>query len=210
MRRNHSPQDADPRSQTHWSLVDRLKAADAETWRSFAADYGRVFYNLALRAGCTAIEAQEVEQSTLVSVSGSLKNFETDSTKGRFRDWLFKIARRRIADQIRQRPDPNLFRGPSGQTGTDSPFINKIPADPARLCHVFEQEWQACIAERCLKFLKSKTNPKHYEIFHLAVVKEKPVTEVARAMGISSAQVYLVKFRLNALLRKERSRLEAE
>ena len=45
-------------------------------------------------------------------------------------------------------------------------------------------------------------------MFDFYVVKQWPVAKVARTLGVSAGQVYLAKFRVGALIKKEIRRLE--
>jgi RNA polymerase sigma-70 factor (ECF subfamily) len=46
-------------------------------------------------------------------------------------------------------------------------------------------------------------------MFDLYVIKQWPPAKVAQTLGVSIGQVYLAKYRLGALLKKEVRRLEA-
>jgi DNA-directed RNA polymerase specialized sigma24 family protein len=47
-------------------------------------------------------------------------------------------------------------------------------------------------------------------MFDLYVLKEWPVEEVARALGVSATHVYVLKHRVSKALKKEMARLERE
>lgn len=53
----------------------------------------------------------------------------------------------------------------------------------------------------------------HFQIFHWHVIKQQPTEKVAKALGVSKGQVYLVKYKLKGqierLARKVRRELEA-
>ena len=51
-------------------------------------------------------------------------------------------------------------------------------------------------------------HPQQYEIYHLHVILERPVREVARTLGVNVGQVYLARHRVGSLLKKEIKRLE--
>jgi hypothetical protein len=58
--------------------------------------------------------------------------------------------------------------------------------------------------------LRTRVAPKYFQAFDLHVVKKLPVQDVARAVGVSIGQVYLIKFRLMKIVRAEIKRLEQE
>jgi RNA polymerase sigma-70 factor (ECF subfamily) len=58
--------------------------------------------------------------------------------------------------------------------------------------------------------VKQQSKPLHYQIFDCCAFKQWSATEVARALNVSLAEVYLAKHRLTARLRRETARLEKE
>jgi RNA polymerase sigma-70 factor (ECF subfamily) len=85
-------------------------------------------------------------------------------------------------------------------------------ADPAglKLETLWEEEWNSSLIESAIQQVKLKVDPKHYQIFDLYVFKEWPVSKVSRTIGVSPARVYLVKHRIQRLIRKEIARLQSE
>src|SRR5687767_11139741 len=94
---------ADELIPTRQSLLSRLKDwQDRDGWKEFFDTYWRLIYTVALKAGLTQSEAEEVVQDTVVSVSKQMPAFQYDQA-GSFKGWLLQITRRRIADQFRKR-----------------------------------------------------------------------------------------------------------
>ncbi len=58
--------------------------------------------------------------------------------------------------------------------------------------------------------IKSRVKEEHYQIFDLYVIQQWPVRQVARALRVNVGLVYLVKYRMSALLKKEIQRLEEQ
>jgi len=82
---------------TRASLLKRLKNwEDQESWREFFALYGRLIFGVAIKAGLTKAEAQDVVQDTAVVVARKLPGFAYDPAIGSFKSWLLLITRRRI------------------------------------------------------------------------------------------------------------------
>jgi RNA polymerase sigma-70 factor (ECF subfamily) len=111
-------------------------------------------------------------------------------------------------DQLRKRKTngaPRFHTNGDARTAT----VEGV-ADPAslNLDSVWDQEWEHQILEAAVQRVKHKVKPEHYQIFHLCVFKEWPVKKVAAELDVSAAQVYLVKHRVGALLRKEVKAME--
>src|SRR5262245_61928580 len=89
---------------TRRSLLLRLKNwEDQEGWREFFDTYWKLIYGVAITAGLTDAEAQDVVQETIIAVARKMSRFKVDPGFGSFKSWLLLITRRRIADQFRKR-----------------------------------------------------------------------------------------------------------
>ena len=56
--------------------------------------------------------------------------------------------------------------------------------------------------------MKRKIDAKRYQIFDCLVVKQWPASKVAAELRVSIAQVYLVKHRVSALVKREVAAVE--
>src|SRR5688572_6475600 len=89
---------------TRRTLLSRLKNwNDQESWREFFNRYWRFIYSVALRAGLTETEAEEVVQETVITVAKQMPAFKYDRSKGTFKGWLQKTTRWKISTQLRKR-----------------------------------------------------------------------------------------------------------
>jgi RNA polymerase sigma factor (sigma-70 family) len=173
--------------------------------------YWRLIYSVAVKSGLTEAEAQEVVQETIISVARDIQKFKRDRALGSFKGWLRNIIRWRIADQLRKRTRASW--GDASQTGADlpRPDVAEIP-DPAGSAaeSVWEEEWQSNLLKAAMETIKSRVKEEHYQIFDLYVIQQWPVRQVGRALRVNVGLVYLVKYRMSALLKKEIRRLEEQ
>src|SRR5437867_1469660 len=89
---------------TRYSLLSRLhNRDDQESWKDFFDTYWRLIYGVALKAGLSEQEAQDVVQETVICVAKDIHKFKRDRALGSFKGWLRNITRWRIADQLRKR-----------------------------------------------------------------------------------------------------------
>ena len=194
---------------TSSSLLGRLKNWDDQaSWQRFADTYHKLIYKTALKAGLTEAESQDVVQDTLLSVAKKMHDFKYDPTLGSFKGWLLQLTHWRIKNQFKKRlPVESLRASPDAETGTSA--LSRMP-DPAApdMCEFWEEEWQKNLLDAAIAHVKELANPRQYEIFYLCVVKKRPVTEVAKGLNVNAPQVYLAKFRVTALVKKEVRRLE--
>lgn len=196
---------------TRGTLLARLKNwDDAESWRDFSHTYERLIVGVARKSGLSEAECQDVLQEVLLSVAKTIEGFESDPKRGSFKSWLLNLARWRITDQLRKRnslPPASIKPGrPSDETAT----IERVP-DPAGagFDQAWEQEWQLSVMEAAVERLRRRVKPKHFQIFDLYNLRQWAPQQVARELGITRVQVYLVHHRLTKLLKEEVARVEA-
>src|SRR5918999_6052879 len=116
---------------TRDSLLSRLKDRDdQESWQDFFNTYWKLVYGVAMKAGLTDQEAQEVVQETVITVARRIPEFRYDPKVCSFKTWLLNLTRWRIVDQLRKRkPEASLkHHRPDGTTRTAT--IDRI-ADPS-------------------------------------------------------------------------------
>jgi RNA polymerase sigma-70 factor (ECF subfamily) len=202
----------DPFLPTRRSLLTRLKNwEDQESWRDFFDTYWGLIYGVAIKQGLSDAEAQDVVQETVITVWKHMPGFHYDPAIGSFKSWLLNTTRWRIADQFRKRPrhlDQVRDRPCEGADRTAT--IDRIP-DPSvpDLEAVWEHEWEQNLADAALRRVKSRVTARQYQIFDLYVLKQWPVSKVARALGVSLGQVYLARHRIGNLVKKEARNLRA-
>jgi RNA polymerase sigma factor (sigma-70 family) len=201
------PEDLVP---TRYSLLSRLKDwGDEESWRVFFDTYWRLIYSVALKAGLTPAEAEEVVQETIICVAKNIQKFKRDRRLGTFKGWLRNLTRWRIADQLEKRT--GLSRGEAGGAARKYQPLENIP-DPVddAATQDWEQEWQSHLLQAAKQRVKSRVNEEQYQLFDFYVIKQWPVARICQTLGVSATQVYLAKHRITRLLRKEVRRLEQE
>jgi RNA polymerase sigma-70 factor (ECF subfamily) len=195
---------------TRASLLGRLKNWDDQaSWEDFARTYSRLIRGFAIQSGLTEGEAREVEQETLLCVARTIHQFESDPERGTFKAWLLKLTRWRIADQFRKRRPDSASRGAPPHRPEETPTVERIPDDRSQDA-LWEAEWHKSILETAIGRVVQRINPKHYQVFDLYAVRKWSAAKVAREMGVSVAQVYLIHHRLTKLVRKEVAYLESQ
>lgn len=197
---------------TSWTLVRRLKVLeDQESWDRFEGLYRRLVIGVAVKAGLREDEAEDVWQETLSSVAKHIEEFESNAARGSFRAWLLRMVRWRICDQFRKRLPVAPHHEKSADATVTTPTVDRVPdahgVDLEALC---DEEWKARLLEQASKELQLGVKAQHYQVFHLAVIEGRPLAEVARMVGCSRAQVYVVKHRVGRALSRIVKRLERE
>lgn len=195
---------------TRYSLLSRLQNWDDwESWKDFFDTYWRLIYAVAIKSGLTESEAQDVVQETMISVAKDIQKFRRDRQLGSFKGWLRKLTRWRIADQLRKRANAGLKAATADAGELAAAEVAEI-ADPtgSALETAWDDEWQANLLSAAMERVKLRVKEEHYQMFDLYVVKGWSVTRVAEILGVSPGRIYLAKFRVAALIKKEIRLLE--
>ena len=188
--------------------MSRLKDwNDQDSWRDFFELYWRLIFDVARKSGLSEADAQDVVQETIVAVAQQMPEFRYDPTRGRFKSWLCLITRRRIADRLRKH-----YREPRtpGESTTDAALELLPDTTLASMDSLWEQEWRQHLYQLALERVKRNVRPEHFQIFDLYVTQGWPVTQVARALGVSLPLIYVTRHRIGLQLRQEIKRLRAE
>jgi RNA polymerase sigma factor (sigma-70 family) len=193
---------------TRASLLVRLKDwEDQQSWRDFYEIYWRLILSAARKAGLSEEEAHDALQETVLAVAKEIREFNYDPQKGRFKNWLLRQAKWRIADQLRKR-QRNLHQPPVGASKTE--LMAQVP-DPASVNvpeNFWDEQWQQNLLAVAHERVKTQVEPRTFQIYQQHVLKEVPAATVAKVLGVSRTQVYVAKHRVQARLKRELKALE--
>jgi RNA polymerase sigma factor (sigma-70 family) len=200
-------------SLTSESLLERVRDwDDAASWRQFFATYHRVIFSLASKSGLNAAEAEDVAQNTMIAVADRIRGFQYDRTAGSFKQWISFQARARIKEhwERREREQSVFHTAPDRPDPDRTSTVERCPDaqnDPV-LC--LDRTWEEALAETALARVKASVAPKHFQMFDLCVMKQWPLRRISRTLGVSAAQVYLIKSRVSFLLKRQTRQVQAQ
>lgn len=195
---------------TRHSLISRLRdLEDKESWQDFFDTYWKLIYSVARKAGLNEQEAEEVVQETTMAVAKYIQDYQYDPKVCSFKSWLMHKTQWRIIDQVRKRPPHFVERFRTASDTSSTPLVERI-ADPEtlELDSVWEKEWEKNLVDAAMQRVKRRIKPDHYQIFYLSAVRNLSARRVADTIGVNLAQVYLVRHRVGALIKKEVRLLE--
>src|SRR5262245_41743614 len=196
---------------TRASLLERLRDVDDQaSWQRFFDTYWRLIRGVALKAGLTETEAQDVVQETVISVAKHLPGFRHDPKVCSFKTWMLRLTRWRIIDQLRKRlPREQHIGISSDDDATATAALHQLTGGKAAdLEAVWNEEWKTAVLNAAIERVKQRVSPDTFQIFDLYVQRRMSVTEVARLLGTNVAKVYLAKHRVAKLLRETIAELE--
>ncbi len=184
--------------ETRASLILRLPSADdASAWEEFVAIYEPFVYRFARRGGLQDADARELVQNVMLSVARAVGRWKPDAARGRFRTWLFRIARNQLIDVLNKRQRTAIDR-----TATDElSALDQLVAKQGSAEFVMEHRRQLFrwAAERVQSAVKEAT----WQAFWRTAVDEQPVEQVASELGLSVGAVYIARSRVLAKLQEE-------
>ena len=104
--------------ETRASLILRLpSAADADAWREFVSIYEPFVYRFARRGGLQDADARELVQNVMLAVARAVGRWRPDANRGKFRTWLFRIARNQLIDVSGKLQRQSAARGSTTMLG---------------------------------------------------------------------------------------------
>jgi RNA polymerase sigma-70 factor (ECF subfamily) len=191
---------------TRASLLIRLRnAQDQEAWRQFVQIYGPVVYGYGRKRGLQDADAADLTQEVLRAVSASVARLNYDPQRDSFRGWLFTVAHHKLHDLL-----VRLRR--AGQGSGDSAVHELLEEQPVAQEDVvlWDQEYEQRLFTWAAEQVRCHFQDRTWQAFWQTAVEGKGGKEVAEALGMSVAAVYLAKSRVMARLREHIQQLEGD
>ncbi|MCA9012648.1 MAG: sigma-70 family RNA polymerase sigma factor [Planctomycetaceae bacterium] len=184
---------------TNASLILRLPSAeDAEAWREFVSIYEPFVYRFARRGGLQDADARELVQNVMLSVARAVGRWRPDRQRGRFRTWLFRIARNQLLDVLTKQQRSVVSRGGSALLELlNHAAVSGVAEQQLRTAH--RRELFRWAADRVKSSVKEAT----WQAFWMTAVDDLDVEQVAGELGLTTGAVYIARSRVLARLRDE-------
>src|SRR5947209_9941369 len=170
---------------TRASLLVRLRdPLDGAAWGRFVDLYAPLIYGYLRKQGLQDADAADLCQEVLAAVAGAVGRLEYDPARGAFRNWLFTVVRRKLADWR----DAQRHRAcASGDSATQQLLEqNPAPGDPAT---EWEAEWERRVFAWACDQVRRDVSDATWQAFWRTAFQGQPGKQVAADLGLSVAAV---------------------
>ena len=189
---------------TRETLLHRVRMQqNGPEWEEFVYYYRGYLYSIASRMGLNHHDAEDVVQDVMVQLWKKLPEFEYDSTKGRFRGWLYTVVANRVKTKFRDnsRNARHVSIGENEQLIDSFQDTKTLPMEKQA-----KEEWITYIVTIAWQRVQESLGEKEKAAFEMTS-KGTAVDEVAQKLGITASSVYVYKKRVSDRLKEEAAQL---
>ena len=194
----------DQEPKTRPSLLARVRdVRNGDAWSEFVAIYSPLVYRYSRRRGLQSTDAADVTQDVFRAIARSIRRFEYDPSRGRFRAWLITVTRSKLRDFLARREGE--AQGAGGTVAQDRlEAVASLDDEEAFV----EGEYRRCLFDWAAKEIRGEFEETTWQAFWQTNVEGKPTQEVAASLGISAGAVYIARSRVLARLKQKISQVE--
>lgn len=193
-------------SPTDWSrsIIDRdtiiaraQDPTDDQVWLLIDNRYRPRVIAFAKHVALDAVRAEEVAQVTMGDFAIAVRGGRYDPKRGRLRDLLFAIAKKKIADARKRVPEIQ----------SDTGFFPGRPSNDGWQ-EAWDREWASAVATQCIGEARDHFFSETYRMFHLKVIEERPSREVAEMVGKDVGAVDMATHHVKTFLKQIHPEIE--
>lgn len=185
--------------QTRQSLLVRLHKHSGDAWSEFLEVYEQAIYEFSRRRGLQDADAWDVTQEVLAAVENKVGSWQPEPSKGKFRGWLFRVARNIAVDKVIEQ---SRRAAASGDTKV-AQLLAELPESQEQQSTIFWVEYRRTLMSWAVDQIKPQFKETSWRSFLMTTVEGKNPELVAQELGISIGSVYAAKFRIVARIRKQ-------
>jgi RNA polymerase sigma-70 factor (ECF subfamily) len=184
---------------TRLSLLVRLRdPRDDGAWSQFVELYAPLVFGYARKHGLQDADAADLTQDVLQAVSGGIRRLDYDPRRGSFRGWLFTVARNKLRNFLAAQQRPG--RGAGGAAAQH--LLGGLPAREEDQSAWWDQEYERRVFSWAAEQVRGAFQDSTWRAFWQTAVEGRSGPQVARALGMSVAAVYLAKGRVMERLKR--------
>ena len=174
--------------ETRPSLLLRIRdTSNADAWRTFVEIYAPLVYQYGRRRGLQDADAADLTQDVLGEIARAIRSFEYQPSRGRFRDWLLTITRRRLG-RFQER------RARHRENSVDEDELERIGDD--RLEVEWNDAFHSRVLQVALKRIQPSFEPATWVAFERVWIENRSAAETADELSLRIDLVYVAKSRV--------------
>lgn len=174
---------------------------DQAAWAQFTARYGRKIYGWCRGWNLQDADAEDVTQDVLLKLAGKLHTFEYDPSRS-FRSWLKTITRHAWSDAWSDRKKTVAAGG--SETWTLLQTLEAREDLVRRLEELFDRE----LFDEAAARVQARVLPRTWEAFERTALGGESGAEVAMALGMKVAAVFVARSKVQRMLQEELQKLD--
>ena len=190
---------------TRESLLIRLGQKSDEAWTEFIEVYEQAIYAYGRRRGLQDADAWDVTQDVLAAVEKKIGDWNFDPTAGKFRGWLFRVARNIAVDKVLAQAK----RAASGDSLVHQ-MLQEQPESLDQESSLFWTNYRKKLFQWAANQVRPNVKSSSWKAFWKTSIEGRKPDEVAAELSLSVGSVYAAKFRIVNRIRDIVSRLDDE
>jgi RNA polymerase sigma-70 factor (ECF subfamily) len=192
----NGPPDADA---TSLSLLQRLKARDADAWDRLVMLYAPLVCFWCRKLDLPEQDTADVLQDVFQAVAANIANFRKDRPGDTFRGWLRVITQNKVFDHFRR-----TGREPQGAGGTEANLrLAQFPALDDSVDDTTERRAHQLLIHRALDLIRAEFTSRTWQAFWRVTVDGLCALDVANELSMRPGAVRVAKSRVLRRLRQE-------
>lgn len=185
--------------QTRLSLLVRLRdSQDERAWAEFIETYAPLIHGFACKQGLQDADAADLTQEVLRAVARNIQRLDYDPQRGRFRSWLFTIVRNKLRTFLAGRKRHCVGSGDSAV----QEMLAEYPAPCDNQAEMWERECERRRFDWAAQHVRGEVHDSTWQAFWRTAVLGESAQEVAEALAMRVAAVYLAKSRVMARIKE--------
>ena len=172
---------------TQKSLLEKVRSGDEVSWVEFYHRYAPVIRYVGGLYHFNDSECDDLVQGVMLKFFNSAKHFIYRENEVKFRTYFATVIRSQAVDHIRKNSRKEL---PVPAEAVD-PFEKE-----------FMDQWRQTVLAEAMDELRRRVDPVTYQAFEMYALQCRKASDVAAALGVSKAQLYLAKSRCMKMLKE--------
>lgn len=192
--------------ETRRSLLIQLRGRSNDAWTEFLQIYEQAIYDYSRSRGLQDADARDVTQDVLAAVTDRIDSWDGDPDKGRFRGWLFRVARNIAVNRFLE---CSRKAAASGDTRVGQ-MLAEVPDSLEEHSSLFWMEYRRALMHWAAEQVKPQVSEKAWCAFWMTAIDGRTPDEAAARLGTTVGSVYTAKCRVFARIRNIIAELDDE